>query len=222
METNLEITLRMSDPNSFSVEVFHPESSDCISKEFPFDIMPGDFNQWIGCEVFSWVYDMEDTIRDNYKLTKDKFFEEFACFNNTYSTYLIMNKSTDEVINMLNDMGFNPDDIGNGCETEHGVSFVICKGNPEYIYDFTKRLNTRGYADTDWDDTYTECAENGEWFDNFKAEWTDGHPHLMDDEEWENVFVTITDIETGERFYTGTGMGGDVTFRYYNNMINRH
>ena len=158
-------------------------------------------------------------------ITREKFFKEFNGHENSYSSYLVIGTTADKVIEFLNQYDENLC-IGSGVEENGNVSFEICKELPDLIYDITKALNTIGYADMDWDATYTVCAKNGEDFDDFTAEWVPDMFYYRgdfdeDDDTWD-AFVIITDNQSGATFNTGAGAVDEYVMRYYEDMVNNH
>ena len=163
-------------------------------------------------------------------ITKEKFLMDFGGHGNSYSSYLVLNTTVDDVIRVLNEIDENMC-VGSGEVQDNHVYFEVCKESPELIYLITSKLNTIGYADIDWEATYTVCAKNGEDYDGFKAEWLpDMHycrdDELCEDEDEENAlwdaFVVITDNETGAVFNTGAGAVDKEIEEYYADMVETH
>jgi len=158
-------------------------------------------------------------------ITKETFFKEFNGHANRYSRYLVINTDVDSIIKVLNEIDPNMC-VGSGAEIDGNVYFEICKEEPTLIYNITKKLNTRGYADTDWNETYTICAKNGDDFDDFTAKWVpDMHYYRgdfdEDDDTWD-AFVTITDNESGAVFETGAGAVDESVMLYYESIVDEH
>ena len=145
---------------------------------------------------------------------------------NSYSSYLLLNVTPQQVLNMLNRLDI--DDAGNGyvVDGKH-FGFEIEKSEVNLIYIFTKELNTIGYADTAWDEVYTLVAKNGEDYDGFTAKWTDGSPYNREDELegdkglWD-AFITYVDNETGAEFNTGSGVVEKEIVDMYKKVIDAH
>ncbi len=162
-------------------------------------------------------------------ITKDEFLKDFGGHGNSYASYLILNTTANDVIRVLNEI--DPDMcVGSGIEhTDGSVSFEICKELPNLVYDITHKLHTIGYADIDWNVTYTVAAKDGSDFDDYYAEETYGSFCLNDDNYDEDdeealwdAFVTITDKSTGVQFYTGAGAVDREIMEYYQEMIDKH
>ena len=158
-------------------------------------------------------------------ITRDSFLEDFGGHGNSYSSFMVLNTTIDEVVAVLNSIDETMN-VGSGWEHDGHVGFEVNGALPSLIYAITAKLHTIGYADTDWDVTYTVCARDGEDFDDYTAEWDDGLHYLRDDgfdeEELWDAFVLITDHETGAVFYTGAGaVDGDIE-RYYADMVKKH
>ncbi len=145
---------------------------------------------------------------------------------NSYSTYLLLNVSPQQVLNMLNRLDI--DGAGNGyiLDDRH-FCFEIEKSEVNLIYIFTKELNTIGYADTAWDEVYTLVAKNGEDYDGFTARWTDGTPYNREGESngdkglWD-AFITYVDNENGAEFYSGAGVVEKDIVDMYQRVIDAH
>ncbi len=158
-------------------------------------------------------------------ITKEKLLTPFNGHVNRYSKYLVLNTTVDAVIDTLNSI--DPEFcIGSGKEENGHVSFEICKESPMLIYKITKKLQTIGYADTSWDETYTVCAKNGEDFDDYIAEWEE---HCLAEDDYDedevpmwNAFVIITDKSTGATFYTGGGYVDAEIEQDYAKMVQNH
>jgi len=158
-------------------------------------------------------------------IKKEEFLLGFNGHSNSYSHYMVLNTTIDAVIAVLNAIDESMC-VGSGVERDGHVSFEICKEEPTLIHDITKRLNTIGYADTDWDETYTVCSKNGEDFDDYTARWEPGMFYFRgdfdkSDKTWD-AFVEITDNETGAIFHTGAGGIGKKTMLYYKDMVEKH
>lgn len=160
-------------------------------------------------------------------ITKENFLMEFNGASNSYSTYLVLNTTIDAVIDVLNKIGdIDERCVGSGYERDGNVGFEIFGETPELIHDITKELQTIGYADTDWDSTYTACSKNGSDFDDYTAEWEpDMHYYRgdfdEDDDSWD-AFVIITDNTTGTQFHTGAGAVDKEIEQYYADMVAKH
>ena len=160
-------------------------------------------------------------------ITKESFLTEFNGHVNRYSKYLVLNTTIDAVVDVLNAIDTNMC-VGSGEAIDGHVSFEICKESPMLIYKITKKLQTIGYADTSWDETYTVCAKNGEDFDDYTADWEPDMHYLREDDFEEDeepiwdAFVIITDKSTGAIFYTGGGAVDSEVEQYYAEMIKKH
>lgn len=166
-------------------------------------------------------------------IRKEEFLKEFNGHCNSYSSFMVIDVEIDDLIRVLNEI--DPDMCaGSGIISGRSISFEICKESPDLIYDITRKLHCRGYSDIDgwYGDTYMEAAKDGEPFDDFKAEWTNGAPERRDwdtddtnkpDEEidWDS-FVTITDNATGETFNTGGGAVDYKTMTYWKDIVDKH
>lgn len=158
-------------------------------------------------------------------VTRESFFEEFNGHYTSYSSFLLINTTVEAVINLLNDIDESMR-VGSGYESNGNVGFEICKESPLLIYELTRKLKTTGYADIDWDSTYTVCAKDGLDFDDYSAEW---EPNMFyyrgdfdeDDNTWD-AFVRITDNATGTVFHTGAGGVDEETMNYYRKMVESH
>lgn len=162
------------------------------------------------------------------KITKESFLMDFNGFNCSYSSYLVLNTTVEAVIDVLNTIGIDENYVGSGHEANGNVGFKILKESPQLIHNITDKLQTIGYADTDWDSTYTVCSKNGNDFDDYVAEWEPGLHYLReedmeeDDEECWDAFVCITDNTTGTEFHTGAGAVDKETEEYYADMVAKH
>lgn len=159
-------------------------------------------------------------------MMREKFFREFTAANSSYTRVLLIGVTADQVISALEkNIYLIPEDhILGGEEEKVGdittVSFVIFGKMPDIIYWLTKKLNCRGYADTDWDATYTVCADKGEDTTDYKAQWYDGSPCLREEGDCFDAFVTITD-PTGAKFETGAGAVPYDIMQYYRGIVER-
>lgn len=164
-----------------------------------------------------------------YKVnTLKSFTMAFNGFSNRYSRYKVAwslpwKQDIHVVIDALNDLGIDPESVGDGYQNEDGsVSFKIFKGSPQLIYRITEKLHCIGFADTDWDDTYTVVAKNGQEYNCYNAEWTNGCPYLREEGDCWDAFVTLSDQHTGATFNTGAGAVSKDVYEYYKNMVDTH
>ena len=154
-------------------------------------------------------------------ITKESFLQEFNGHSNSYSRYLVIGTTIDAVIDFLNN--YDPEMcVGSGYEKNGNVSFEIFGELPDLIYEITEKLQTIGYADTDWDVTYTVCAQNGENFDDFSAEYDPTGFCFRDDDDLWDAFIIITDNSTGAEFLTGAGAVDEEVMEYYQNIVETH
>lgn len=159
--------------------------------------------------------------RGGNMIERESFFREFNGHANSYSRFLVLNKTAEEVIKVLNDIDSDMT-VGSGNEENGAVYFEICKELPDVIYKITKALNTTGYADIDWNATYTVCAKNGDDFDGYTADWLQGMHYYRDEDGLWDAFVDITDKETGVVFHTGAGAVDREIEQYYADMVKSH
>lgn len=154
-------------------------------------------------------------------ITKENFLVDFPGASKSYSNFYVIGKTVDEVIECLNKLGVDPDYIGSGQESEHGVEFRIFGVLPELIYDITGELHCTGFADVDWDECYFAAAKDGDEYDDFRAEWVDGCPFVRDEGGFD-AFCDVIDNESGARFSTGAGAVGTDTKNYFEDLVNSH
>ena len=150
-------------------------------------------------------------------LTKEKFTKEFDGASSSYSNFLVIKSSIDDVLACLNNYDPDIDALG-AIEKDGNVSFQVFSELPDLIFRITENLHTRGYADTDWDVNYFEAAENGNCYKDFTAKWVYDCPQYRDDDCWD-AFVDITD-PTGVVFHTGAGAVNDEDMEYYKDLVN--
>ena len=156
-------------------------------------------------------------------ITKESFLQEFNGHSNWYSKYLVLTDDIDRLIKVLNNI--NPlMCVGSGSvnEDEKSISFEICKESPGLIYDMTKELQVKGFADTAWDNYYTIVAENGVDSEDYYAEWEAGSPYIRDDDDTIDSFINLIDPKTGVTFYSGAGAVDAETFAYYKDIVAGH
>ena len=131
---------------------------------------------------------------------------------------MIIGKTVDEVIAALNKVcpdacvGWGDVDEDNGLTGT--VSFEI-EEDPAIIYPLCRELQAIGYAGCDWEYSCFQSSKNGEPNDWFTAAWDEGMPcPSEDDKHLYDLFITVTDGETGAEFPTGTH-GADAPEAYW-------
>ncbi len=160
------------------------------------------------------------------KITRKSFTKSFDGANSSYSSYLLANTTIDKVLDVLNNKNILEydrlkEDFCDAREENGNVSFIIFGEFPTLIYDLTYELHTTGFADTDWDVTYTIVSKDGKDYEGYSAEWLDGCPCAREDDCYD-AFVIITDEETGAVFNTGAGAVGEDILKYYADMVRKH
>lgn len=164
-------------------------------------------------------------------MTKEGFTKPMTGASGSYSNYCLCNTNMDDVIKMLELFGYSDENVINGYEQDGAVYFTLWGELPDMIYSFTTRLQTHGYADIDWERTYTICADKGTDSDDFTAEWVDENAPVLrewdgwskDDEDAEyDAFITITDNKTGAIFSTGAGAISGHILEEYRKMVENH
>ncbi len=152
------------------------------------------------------------------------FFNKWEGHNNQYSSFLLIGVTADQVIKALQKI-CPAAIVGNGYEEDGNVRFEIADENPDLIYKMTRRLNCRGYADTDWEDVWFVASENGRNYDGYTAAWESGCPYKRDnDEDLEDLydaFVNITD-PSGAVFSTGAGAVNSEIKAYLSVLVDLH
>lgn len=146
-------------------------------------------------------------------ITKSSFLKQFNGHGNAYSSYMVIDVKLEALIRVLNEI--DPDMcVGSGqiSDTGRSIYFEICKELPELMADISEKLHCKGFADiAGWyGDGHFEAYADGEEFNDFTAKWDDDQPIWLnkdaEDEESEwDAFVTVTDNQSGETFYTGEG-----------------
>lgn len=160
-------------------------------------------------------------------LSKEDFTRTCTEFPTGFSSFLIIGRGIDEVFDVLVAEDENMCAV-NAEETDGNTYFDAFGVFPDLVYTITGKLHTTGYANTGWDATYTICAKNGDDFEGYIAEWSDGSaPDYGTDEiEGDNgeydAFVTITDTESGAVFKTGGGCVSRDEAEAYEDMVQKH
>ncbi len=156
-------------------------------------------------------------------ITKEEFLLEFGGHANWYSSFMVIDVTLDDLIRVLNEI--DPDMcVGSGTVSDTGrsISFEICKEDTSLIYDITRKLHCRGYSDIGgwFGEGYMEAAIDGDMSDDFKAEWTNDEPE-KEGTAWD-AFVTVTDNESGEIFYTGEGAVDYDIMLHWKEIVDNH
>ncbi len=167
-------------------------------------------------------------------MTEKEFMTEFNGHANAYSSYMVIDVELSELLKTLNNI--NPDMcVGSGVVSKRGISFEICKELPDLIYQITKELNCKGFADIGgwYGAGYFLAAKDGEDYDDFSAYWTDGNPERRDweypepenisdeDVDWD-VFLFVKDNGSGEIFYTGEGAVDYESMKMWKELVDSH
>ncbi len=158
--------------------------------------------------------------------TLKEFMTEYNGHSNRYSSYMVVGKgiTAQKVLDVL--MKIDPDmAVGSGyeCRTGKGyttVSWEGCKESPDLIYDVTEALKCRGYADTDWNETYFVAAENGGDYDGYTACWEECNPEYREEDCWD-AFMVVKD-PSGAVFNTGAGAVDTAQMIYYETIVKEH
>ena len=174
-------------------------------------------------------------------ITENEFLTEFNGHGNAYSSYMVIDVELSDLIKALNEI--NPDMcVGSGkvSETKRSIYFEVCKELPDLISDITSRLHCKGFSDIGgwYGSGYFEASFDGEEYNDFTAEWTDDSPsrrdwdypnYDYDDEDTDadedmlwDAFVTITDNESNETFYTGEGAIDHETLEMWEDLVDTH
>lgn len=152
-------------------------------------------------------------------ITRDRFFHKFNGHKCSYSSFLVLHANANQIIKVLN-MIDPYMAVGSGEEKDGNVYFEVCGEYPNRIHFITAQLQAKGFADTNWDETYTLCSVNGHNSDDFIAEWI-SHKYNTDNDSWD-AFVELKDPDTGAVFNTGAvGTSKDIE-SYYADMVRNH
>ena len=148
------------------------------------------------------------------KVDRARFEIDPDGYSNSYSSFLVIGKTEDEVIDALNRIATRGKywhstiytGVCAGKQEDGNVRFNVMKGSPDLIYDLTDELHTIGYSMTDWSNNVFICAENGKDSHDFTAAWEDDSPyhHEDDEDEWD-AFAVATDNRSGAEFGFGGG-----------------
>ncbi len=164
-------------------------------------------------------------------MTLKSFTKEVSGHYKRYSNYLVCDSTIEEVMRVLDSLGLQDGDATNAVDINGNVYFEVHGGQPTLIYEITRALHKQGYADTDWDSTYTICAYDGKDSDDFTAEWVDEKAPVL--REWDgyeerdedalyDAFVTLVDKKTGAVFATGAGAINREVADYYKDIVEKH
>ena len=158
-------------------------------------------------------------------ITKNDFFSEPG-HNCTYSNCMIIGKTVDEVIAALNavcpDVCVGWGDVNEDNFQNRTVSFEI-EEDPAIIYPLCRELQAIGYADCDWEYSCFWSSKNGYQNNSFTAAWNEGMPcPSADDESLYDLFITVTDGETGAKFPTGTHDACSSDAYWWQNFVLNH
>ncbi len=162
-------------------------------------------------------------------IKKKDFLTDFNDHGNAYASFVLIDVKLDDVIDALNEL--RPDGcFGSGAVKGRGTYFEGCKELPdELLSEITEKLGCKGFADIGswYGDPYFIACENGYEYDNYTAVFTDNSPYPYDDtdedecNEWD-VFVTVTDNESGVEFFTGEGCISTDAKEMFEEIVNKH